>query len=222
LKRGVCGGFSDVRASFLQCISQTYANKRFAPAMAKEHVLRIMARLAIIITVFLSFLAPFTSKIYGEDSDLNKARQLFSKGEALYTENELDHALRYYLAALDLYPFMSKAYYRIGVIYGPSKNRYKKGIEFFRKSIKYDSQDPNAYHGLGITYFMAGHEHLGSEFLLKAGMMFLRQGNITAALSIYDVLSQTKEKDHIEKLARAIENGNASEFLSVFPRRCSK
>jgi len=51
---------------------------------------------------------------------------------------------------------------------------------------------------------MAGDEHLGSEFLLKAAMMFLKEGNMTAALSIYDVLSQTKEKDSVEKLARAI------------------
>ena len=164
-----------------------------------------MVRLAIIITIFLSFLTPFHGKIYAEDSNLNRAQQLFSKGEALYMENRVDLALRYYFAALDLYPFMSKAYYRIGVIYGTLRKKYKKGIEFFHKSIKYDPQDPNAYHGLGITYCMAGDEHLGSEFLLKAAMMFLKEGNITAALSIYDVLSQIKEKDSVEKLARAID-----------------
>jgi len=174
-----------------------------------------MVKSAVIITIFLSFLTPFHGKIYAKDFDLSKAQQVFNKGEALYTENKVDRALKYYFAALDLFPFMSKAYYRIGVIYGPLRRQYKKGIEFFHKSIKYDSQDPNAYHGLGITYCMAGNEHLGSEFLLKAGMMFLREGNIAAALSIYDVLSQTKEKDRIEELARAIENRNVREFLSL-------
>jgi hypothetical protein len=52
--------------------------------------------------------------------------------------------------------------------------------------------------------------------------MFLREGNIAAALSIYDVLSQTKEKDRIEELARAIENRNAREFLSLPPVGSSK
>jgi len=98
----------------------------------------------------------------------------------------------------------------------------KSGVEIRLEKSEYDSQDPNAYHGLGITYCMAGNEHLGSEFLLKAGMMFLREGNIAAALSIYDVLSQTKEKDRIEKLARAIENRNAREFLSLPPVGSSK
>ena len=181
-----------------------------------------MVKSAVIITIFLSFLTPFHGKIYAKDIDPNKARQLFNKGEALYKENRLDHALRYYFAALNASPLMSKAYYRIGVIYGPLRRQYKKGIEFFHKSIKHDSQNPNAYHGLGITYCMAGNEHLGSEFLLKAGMMFLREGNIAAALSIYDVLSQTKEKDRIEELARAIENRNAREFLSLPPVGSSK
>ena len=179
----------------------------------KDHIyrnfsIRIMARLTVIIIIFLSFLAPFHSRIYAKDYDLNKAQQLFSKGEFFFTEHNIDLALRYYFAALDSYPFMSKAYYKIGVIYGPLKRRYKKSIKFFRKSIKYDIQDPNPYYGLGMTYCMAGDERLGSKFLLKAGMMFLREGNITAALTVYDVLNQTKEKDCKEKLALAIEKSS--------------
>jgi len=155
-----------------------------------------MVKSAVIITIFLSFLTPFHGEIYAKNFDLSKAQQVFNKGEALYTENKVDRALEYYFAALDLFPFMSKAYYRIGVIYGPLRRKYKKGIEFFHKSIKYDSHNPNAYHGLGITYCMAGNEHL--------------------------VLSQTKEKDRIEELARAIENRNAREFLSLPPVGSSK
>ena len=178
----------------------------------KAYTLKIIGRLTVIVTIFLSSVVTFHGKIYAKDCDLNKARQLFSKGEVLYTENKTDLALKYFFAALDLCPFMSEAYYRIGVIYGPLKRRYKKGIEFFRKAIKYDSQDPNAFHGLGITYLMAGNEHQGSKYLLKAGMMFLRQGNLTAALSIYDLLSQAKEKDCAEKLANAIENQYSKKF----------
>ena len=173
----------------------------------------IMVRLALIISVFLSSLAPFNAKIYAEDSNLSKAQQLFRKGEALYKENRLDNALRYYFAAIDLSPSMPKAYYRIGVIHGPLRRQYKKGIEFFHKSIKHDSQDPNAYHGLGLTYCMSGNERLGSKFLLKAAMMFLKEGNIMTALCIYDVLRQTRENDRTEKLARAIENHSAGVFL---------
>ena len=176
----------------------------------KNHIyrnfsIRIMARLTVIITIFLSFLAPLHSRIYAKDHDLNKAEQLFSKGEFFFTEYNIDLALRYYFAALDSYPFMSKAYYKIGVIYGPLKRRYKKSIRFFRKSIKYDFQNPNAYYGLGLTYCMSGDERLGSKFLLKAGLMFLREGNVAAALTVYDVLNQTKEKDRKEKLTLAIE-----------------
>jgi tetratricopeptide (TPR) repeat protein len=178
--------------------------------------LGIMVRLALIISVFLSFLAPFNAKIYAEDSNLSKAQQLFRKGEALYNENRLENALRYYFDAINLFPSMPKAYYRMGVIYGPLRRQYKKGIEFFHKSIKHDSQDPNAYHGLGMTYCMSGNERLGSKFLLKAAMMFLKEGNITAALCIYDVLRQTGEKDSTQKLARAIENHRAGGFLYPF------
>jgi hypothetical protein len=55
---------------------------------------------------------------------------------------------------------------------------------------------------------MSGDERLGSKFLLKAGMMFLREGNVAAALTVYDVLNQTKEKDRKEKLALAIERSS--------------
>ena len=53
---------------------------------------------------------------------------------------------------------------------------------------------------------MAGDEHLGSKFFLKAGVMFLKEGDIRIVLSIYDVLAQIKEKDYKERLASAIEN----------------
>jgi hypothetical protein len=86
------------------------------------------------------------------------------------------------------------------------KKRIQKGYRVFHKSIKMDFQDPNAYHALGITYCMAGDEHLGSKFLLKAGVMFLKEGDTRTALSIYDVLAQIKEKDYKERLASAIEN----------------
>jgi tetratricopeptide (TPR) repeat protein len=107
-----------------------------------------MVSLAVIIILFLSFLTLFRGKVYAKDSDLSKARQLFTKGEASYTENKPDLALRYYFAALDLFPSMPKAYYRIVVIYGPLKREYRKGIEFFHTSIKYDFRDPNAYHSM--------------------------------------------------------------------------
>lgn len=182
----------------------------------------MLSKLTLIITVLLSFLASFHTTIYAKDTNLNKARQLFSKGEVLYAENRVDLALRYYFAALDLFPSMSKAHYRIGVIYGPLRREYEKAIEFFHKSINCDLQDPNAYHGLGITYCMAGDEELGSKFLLRAGIMFLREGNIRTALSIYDVLIQIGEKHRAEELAKAIEKKDSSESLSLptmrFPR----
>jgi len=154
-----------------------------------------MGRLTVVITIVLSFLVPCHSKIYAKDIDPNKARQLFRKADILYSQHEIDLALKNYLAAIDLFPSMPKAYYRIGVIYSTFKGRYYKSIRFFRKSIKYHSQDPNPYHGLGIAYCIVGNERLGSKFLLKAATMFLKEGNIMAALSIYDVLRQTGEPD---------------------------
>jgi tetratricopeptide (TPR) repeat protein len=151
-----------------------------------------------------------------KDIDPNKARQLFRKAEILYSQHEIDLALKNYLAAIDLFPSMPKAYYRIGVIYGTFKRRYYESIRFYRKSIKYDSQDPNPYHGLGIAFCIVGNERLRSKFLLKAATMFLKESNIMAALSIYDVLRQTREKDSTQKLARAIENHNAGGFLYPF------
>ena len=156
-----------------------------------------MGKLTVVITIVLSFLVPCHSKIYAKDIDPNKARQLFRKAEILYSQHEIDLALKNYLAAIDLFPSMPKAYYRIAVIYSTFKGRYYKSIRFFRKSIKYDSQDPNPYHGLGITYCIVGNERLGSKYLMKAGIIFLKEGNINAALSIYDVLRQTGEPDPI-------------------------
>jgi tetratricopeptide (TPR) repeat protein len=156
-----------------------------------------MGKLTVVITIVLSFLVPCHSKIYAKDIDPDKARQLFRKAEILYSQHEIDLALKNYLAAIDLFPSMPKAYYRIGVIYSTFKERYYKSIRFFRKSIKYDSQDPNPYHGLGITYCIIGNERLGSKYLMKAGIIFFKEGNIDAALSIYDVLRQTGEPDPI-------------------------
>lgn len=146
-----------------------------------------MVTSTLTIALSLSFLASFHGKIHASDSNLSKAWQLFSKGDDLYTENKFDLALRYYFAALDLSPSMSKAYYRIGIIYGPLRRKYKKAIEFFHKSIKFDFQDPNAYHGLGITYCMAGDEHLGSKFLLKAGMIWYHQGKPSGATISFSI-----------------------------------
>ena len=154
-----------------------------------------MVKSAVIITIFLSFLTPFHGKIYAKDIDPNKARQLFRKAEILYSQHEIDPALKNYLAAIDLFPSMPKAYYRIGVIYRTFKRRYYESIRFYRKSIKYECQDPNPYYGLGIAYCIVGNERLGSKYPTKAGIIFLKEGNINAALSIYDVLRQTGEPD---------------------------
>jgi hypothetical protein len=67
-----------------------------------------MVRLTLTVALFLSFLTSFHGKIDASDSNLSKAWQLFSMGEDPYTENRFDLALRYYLAALDLSPSMSK------------------------------------------------------------------------------------------------------------------
>ncbi len=92
---------------------------------------KLMVRLAILIALFLSFLAPFHDDVYAEDRNLIKARQLFNKGEDLYAENRVDPALRYYFAAIDLYPSMPKAYYWTGIIYGPIKKGIQKGYRVF-------------------------------------------------------------------------------------------
>lgn len=52
--------------------------------------------------------------------------------------------------------------------------------------------------------------------------MFLGEGNIRAALSMYDVRAQIGEKHRAEELAKAIEKKDSGESLSLptmrFPR----
>ena len=100
-----------------------------------------MGKLTVVIAIVLSFLVPCHSKIYAKDIDPNKARQLFRKAEILYSQHEIDLALKNYLSAIDLFPSMPKAYYRIGVIYGPLRRKYKKGIGFGSSPIFYGGRN---------------------------------------------------------------------------------
>jgi len=120
-------------------------------------------------------------------------------GKAYYVLNYFDLAERYTLKALELNPDSGQAKLSLGWIYLLGKTNPWKALGYFKEVLEF-SENPAAYFGLGMSYFMVGESPRALECITK-----LREMNQDAlALQLeelmrhYESMPKTQEQPSIQ------------------------
>lgn len=99
-------------------------------------------------------------------SDKNSAWSLINYGNFLLNhKKDIDNAMKYAKKALDIadmgaaHLILGKAYYKKGHYYQWKKRDYLKSREYFELSIRHNPNRPNAYYGLGMSFYRTGHKN---------------------------------------------------------------
>lgn len=133
---------------------------------------RRLAKVCFYVTVLLLFWISFMqSNIWRDTYALaSHMHELYPQAEAgliglgsvALDNDQLDPALEYFLAALEVNPLNSTTYNNIGSIFF-KKEQFEKSVEFYEKSIEFDKKNALAYVNLGTGYLNLGLYDKGIE-----------------------------------------------------------
>jgi tetratricopeptide (TPR) repeat protein len=70
-----------------------------------------------------------------------------------------------------------------------------EALSEYKKAVAISPDLPPANYNLGHYYFRKGSNSLAADYLHKAGLLFLKQGNREWALRAYKVLKLTNSKE---------------------------
>ena len=82
-------------------------------------------------------------------------------------DNNIEGAIELLNKALELSPYFSKTYNKLGQIY-LLKGENEKAIDLLNKAVKLNPDDPEIYHNFGYVYVQSGYPDKGEEMYLKA------------------------------------------------------
>jgi tetratricopeptide (TPR) repeat protein len=103
-----------------------------------------------------------------------------------------------YKIAISINPDFAFAPYALGLAFG-KKDMIDEKISEYKKAIKINPNDALAHFNLGATYVNNKMESVGAEYLYKAGLLYLKQGNREEALNIYEALKRFITSEELEK-----------------------
>ncbi len=99
-------------------------------------------------------------------SDKDSAWSLINYSNFLLNhKKDIDSAIKYSKKALDIadigaaHYILGKACYKKGYEYQWEKKNYIKSREYFELSIQHNPNMPNAYYGLGMSFYNTGHKN---------------------------------------------------------------
>jgi cephalosporin hydroxylase len=83
---------------------------------------------------------------------------------------------------------------------------YDEAIKCFMKAVAINPNDANAHYNLGSAYVEKGEElnPLAADYLYKAGLLFLKQGNKEGALKAFKDLELTNSKEQEQDLYKKL------------------
>jgi tetratricopeptide (TPR) repeat protein len=110
----------------------------------------------------------------------------------------VDEAISEYKIAISINPDFAFAPYALGLAFG-KKDMIDEKISEYKKAIKINPNDALAHFNLGATYVNNKMESVGAEYLYKAGLLYLKQGNREEALNIYEALKRFITSEELEK-----------------------
>ncbi|OGX35709.1 MAG: hypothetical protein A3C36_03140 [Omnitrophica WOR_2 bacterium RIFCSPHIGHO2_02_FULL_52_10] len=82
-------------------------------------------------------------------------------------DNNVAGAIELLNKALELSPYFSKTYNKLGQIY-LQQGEHDKAIELLKTAVKLNPDDPEIYHNFGYVYMQSGFPDKGEEMYLKA------------------------------------------------------
>ena len=81
---------------------------------------------------------------------------------------------------------------------------YDESVKCFQKAVSIKPNDANAHYNLGFAYDEKGLNTLAAEYLYKAGLLYLEQGDREGALKAYEGLKPTKSKELEQSLFKEL------------------
>ena len=70
-----------------------------------------------------------------------------------------------------------------------------EAIAEYKKAISINPDFAEAHLNLGITYYINKMNDASADYLYKAGLLYLKQGDREGALKMYEVLKLTKSEE---------------------------
>jgi len=94
-------------------------------------------------------------RIYSEQIQTNKAKELYNDGCVAMESNNITKAIELFEKAISIKPDMVEAYINLGICYG-AKNDRQKQIFYLEEAAKLKPDMPDIYFNLGLAYSDVG------------------------------------------------------------------
>lgn len=134
-----------------------------------------------------------------KDSDPSFTNAYFFLGNAYLKKGMLDKAIYEYKKTLALRPQAAAVHAKLGSAY-LKKGMLDEASYASKKALSIDPNNALAHFTLGYIYNKKGNNAVADDHLYRAGILYLRRGDVEGTVQAYECLKRTNSKELERKL----------------------